>query len=277
MRFFINKNGYNIYRCPSCGLAQTDLKRTYESFVNDFYTKGYFTGDKSRGAYVDYVKDKQYTLINLKKVFCEIETIKPSGSLLDIGCAMGYFVSLSLTHGYDAFGLEPSSYAYSAARKKLGSRIERGIIETATYGPNSFDIVTLFDVFEHVSNPKECLYNVHRFLRDDGIVVIATGDSDSLLAKLLKRRWTFYTPPQHLFFFNKQTILTLLRKEHFEPLRFFRVGKVLSLQYVLHLAQVNGESRIATILDTIIQRLKLGRIPVYLPVGDNIVVIARKI
>jgi hypothetical protein len=97
-----------------------------------------------------------------------------------------------------------------------------------------------------------------------------------LAARLLKRRWTFYIPPQHLFFFNKKTITETLKRAGFEPIAFFRIGKWVSLSYALHLAKTSSESRFASILIPIVETLHLGSLPLYLPIGDNMVVVARK-
>lgn len=277
IRFFMKKNGYDIYRCPSCGLGQTLLDQEYESFVTSFYDSRYFTGDATRSAYVHYESDKPYIITNMKKILKHIQKIKSTGTLLDVGCAMGYFVTLAHQKGYDAYGVEPSDFAYSKARAALDGKVKHGTLEHVKYPPLSFDVITMLDVFEHLMRPREDLQKLHTMLTKDGIIVIATGDTDSIFAKLLKRRWTFYIPPQHLFFFNRHNLNILLRKEHFEQIRWFRVGKVLSLKYVLHLARTTGESVIANKLYPLVDRFNIGRLPVYLPVRDNIVVIARKI
>ncbi len=276
MYFFLEKNGYAIYRCPSCGIAQTAFDQEYETFVTDFYDKRYFTGDSTRSAYIHYQSDKPYIIANMKKFLRQIQKIKSTGILLDVGCALGYFVTLAQEYGYDAYGVEPSDFAYAEARKILDGRVKHGTLENVHYPPHTFDIVTMFDVFEHLNTPQEDLRKLHTMLKKDGIIVIATGDTDSVLAKLLKRRWTFYIPPQHLFFFNRTNLMTLLRKEHFEPIRWFRVGKVLSLKYVLHLARTTGESTLAKKLFPLVDQFNIGGVPIYLPVGDNMVVIARR-
>lgn len=276
MYLLFEKNGYEIYRCPLCGIGQTAFDQEYETFVTDFYDKRYFTGDSTRSAYIHYKSDKPYIIENMKKFLRQIQKIKSTGTLLDIGCAMGYFITLARGYGYDAYGVEPSGFAYSEARRILDGRVKHGTLENVQYPRHSFDIVTMFDVFEHLNTPQEDLRKLHTMLKKDGIIVIATGDTDSALAKLLKRRWTFYAPPQHLFFFNRKNLMTLLRKEHFEPIRWFRVGKVLSLKYVLHLARTTGESTIAKKLFPLVECLRIGNLPLYLPVGDNMVVIARR-
>lgn len=276
MSFFMYKNGYTIYRCPACGLAETNLNRNYESFVKEHYGRGYFTGNPQCSAYANYKDDKPYIVRNMKKFLSRVRSFKPSGKLLDVGCAMGFFVELALSAGYDAYGFDPSEYATSKAKKLLGKRIKIGTIQSIKYKPKSFDVITLFDVFEHLGDPRQDLLRLKGFLKDDGIIVIATGDSDSYAAKVLKRRWTFFIPPQHLFFFNRKNIDNLFRSISLAPLLWFRIGKWLSLRYILHLARTTGESKLAQKMYGLIHRNGIGRSPLYLPMHDNMVVIVGK-
>ncbi|OGG29921.1 hypothetical protein A2971_04175 [Candidatus Gottesmanbacteria bacterium RIFCSPLOWO2_01_FULL_46_21] len=272
------KNGYTIYRCTSCGLAMTDLGRPYKAFVKEHYTDEYFTGDPRRSAYVNYEQDKPFIVKNFRKYFDRITKWKTTGKFLDVGCALGYGVEMANALGFDAYGFDPSSYATGRAKALVGDkRIKTGTIDDVTYAPDSFNVITLFDVFEHLDDPRKDLAKLKNLLTKDGILIIATGDTSSFLAKVLKRRWTFYIPPQHLFFFSRATLSTLLRQLGFEPLEWFRISKWLSTRYVFHLARTTGESRIARLLYPIVYKSALGAISLYLPVRDNMVVIARKL
>lgn len=273
---FLKKNGYRLYRCPSCGLKTTDLGENYDSFVKKFYTKGYYTGDPRYAAYASYASDKWHILQNMKKFLVKVRQYKKSGKLLDVGCALGYFVELANKSGFDAYGFDASEFAAKKAQARLNGRIKHGLIQTVNYPQKSFDVITMFDVVEHLGNPIRDLRKLMTFLKDDGILIVATGNTQSLAARLLKRRWTFYIPPQHLFFFTKKTFTSLLAVGGLVPIEWFGVNKWLSLRYVLHLARSTGESVLADHLFVLIQRLKLGWLPLFLPLRDNMVVVAKK-
>lgn len=274
---FLVKNGYAIYRCPNCQLAQTDLRQDYYSFVTEYYAKGYFTGDPRYSAFVNYKDDKKIIQRNLKKFLAIIRCHKRGGRLLDVGCAMGFFVELAMRHGFDAYGFDASEYAVSHAKKiNGGHRIQLGMIDKIAYPNQSFDIISLFDVFEHLANPLDDLHKLTKLLRDDGIMVIATGDTGSVAARLLKRRWTFYIPPQHLFFFNRDNLTQILGKAGLEPIAWSRIGKWLSLRYILHLGRTTGESSLAAWLYELIYGRKLSKLPLYVPLMDNMIVVVRK-
>ncbi len=273
----MKKNGYSIYRCGMCGLRKTELEKPYELFVKEYYTKKFFTGDPTKSAFVNYKDDKRFIVKNMKQFLSRIMKYKSKGRLLDVGCALGFFVELARRHGFDAYGFDPSSYAVQEAKKLDGeSKIKEGTIFSVVYPEKSFDVITLFDVFEHLEDPGQDIEKLSKFLKDDGIIVIATGDTESVMAKVLKRRWTFYIPPQHLFFFNKKTITTLLHKHRLSPVLWFRIGKWLSLRYVLHLARTTGESNLANSMYRWVTKWRLDQVPLYLPVRDNMVAIVKK-
>jgi len=278
MNVFMKKNGYTIYRCIACGLGRTDLKKSYELFVAENYTKGFFTGGQGKSAFINYKDDKRLIVKNMRQFLARIMKYKSKGALLDVGCALGFFVELAQKSGFDAYGFDPSSYAVGEAKKLVGEgRIEKGTINTVGYREKSFDVITLFDVFEHLNDPGRDIERLAGFLKDDGIIVIATGDTESVMAKVLKRRWTFYIPPQHLFFFNKTTLTALLRTYSLIPVEWFRIGKWLSLRYVLHLARTTGESSLANSIYRRVAKWRMEHLPLYLPVGDNMVTIVKKV
>jgi len=274
---YLHKNGYWIYRCPNCHLGQTDLKRDYTKFVKEFYSEGYYEGDPTRSAYSDYELDKPLIVKNMHKFLAFISGRKPSGKLLDVGCAFGYVVEIAKLRGYDAYGFDPSSFAAGKASALVGkNRIQEGTIQEVTYPKASFDVITMFDVFEHLQEPLADMKKLATLLKPDGIIIIATGDTRSIAARIMKRRWTFFIPPQHIFFFHRNNVSKLLHMAGLKPTGWHRVGKWLSLGYVLHLARTTGESAVASWVYTLIKKTPLMRFPLYIPMKDNMVIIAEK-
>lgn len=277
MNKYLYKNGYWIYRCPRCHLGETDLKKEYDVFVKEFYSQGYYEGDPTRSAYASYEADKPLIVRNMKKFLSFISAKKPKGKLLDVGCAFGYFVELAISQGYDAYGFDASRFAAKTASELVGkSRIKEGTIQSVSYPKGSFDVITLFDVFEHLQDPLNDMKKLSSLLKKDGVILIATGDTKSIAARIFQRRWTFYIPPQHIFFFHRRNVRELLHAAGLTPRSWFRVGKWLSLGYVLHLARTTGESKLATFLYNQIQHTPLARFPLYVPMKDNMVIEVEK-
>jgi len=277
LKKYLHKNGYWIYRCPECHLGETDLKHEYTKFVKEFYSQGYYEGDPTRSAYADYEFDKPLIVKNMQKFLSFIRQYKTKGRLLDVGCAFGFVVELAGRHGFDAYGFDPSKFAAGKAGKLVGvNRIQEGTIRDVVYPKASFDVITMFDVFEHLQDPLGDMRKLRSLLKPDGLIIIATGDTNSLAARIMKRRWTFFIPPQHIFFFHRKNVTTLLQKAGLIPRRWYRVGKWLSLGYVLHLARTTGESKLASLIHTLVRNTPLMRFPLYIPMKDNMVILAEK-
>ncbi|MDQ3239135.1 MAG: class I SAM-dependent methyltransferase [bacterium] len=212
----------------------------------------------------------------MDKYLKEILKYKPTGKHLDIGCAYGYMLELTSQAGYDAQGIDPSHYAINQAPEHLKNKVMQGTIFDMEFSDKTFDVITMLDVFEHLDNPLSELKEINRILKDDGILLLSTGDSGSIASKILKRKWTFYNPPQHLFFFNTQTIKLILKNSDFEITKWFRVGKWLNLQYIIHLAKTTAELPVLKPILSFINSSNLGTIPIYINLRDNMVIIAKK-
>jgi len=277
LKKYLYKNGYWIYQCPICHLGQTDLKRDYVKFVKEFYSEGYYEGDLTRSAYVDYELDKPLIVQNMRKFLSFLPQKKSYGKLLDVGCAFGYFVELACNQGYDAYGFDPSKYAAKKASNVVGKkRIQEGTIQEVAYPKASFDVITMFDVFEHLQDPLNDMKKLRSLLKPHGVILIATGDTRSMAARIMKRRWTFFIPPQHIFFFHRGNVETLLRKAGLMPQVWHRVGKWLSIGYILHLARTTGESSFASAIYEWCKKTSLIRFAVYVPMKDNMVILVGK-
>ncbi len=276
MRFGFYKRGYEIWHCDACGLGMTDLQRSYRPFITNFYNKRYFTGGDECGAYEDYEKDKPLEVRNLSAMLDACGEPVKGGRLLDVGCAMGYCIAEAMGRGWDSYGIDVSSYAISRADAAIKPRIRIATIGEMKFPKEYFDRITMLDVLEHLKDPRRDLMRLRSFLTDTGRLVIATGDSSSVFARLMGSHWMFYNPPQHLFFFNRPTLTRLLQESGYEPIRWFSVGKWLGLGYILHLAVTTGDFRWISFLDKAIKKTRFNRVPIYVPVLDNIVVEAKK-
>jgi len=273
----MEKQGYRLYRCPKCKLTKTEFTKRYASFVNTFYSKGYFTGDPKYSAFSGYEKDKQCITRNLQQVLRQVKKYVPTNAkVLDVGCAMGFMVELARLQGYDAYGFDPSSYALSHVSPTIKQYVAKATIATASYPKNSFDVIILTDIIEHVPDPVGSITILQQFLKRGGYIVIATGDTQSTAAKLLGKHWTFYIPPQHLVFLSKDTLTTILQRTGFTPVSWFRIGKWLRLEYIIHLAESAGDYWWGRYIHFIVKWLHIGKLSLYVPMQDNMVVIAKK-
>ena len=151
--------------------------------------------------------------------------LAPGGALLDLGCAAGFFLTAAAER-YAVTGVEVSAFASQHARDEFGLRVFTGEIFDAPLADGEFDVVTLWDVIEHVAEPAAVLTEVARVTKPGGLVVMTTGDVSGPLAVRDLERWNLMTPPAHLAFFSPRTIERLLNDSGFELVRHVADGIV---------------------------------------------------
>jgi SAM-dependent methyltransferase len=181
------------------------------------------------------------------------------GRLLDVGCATGLFLDGMRRLGWQVQGVEPSRSAAVYARDRFGLDVFQGRLEDAGFADHSFDVVTLWDVLEHVHEPREILSDIARILRPGGLVVLSLPNPDSLEARLLGRFWLGWDLPRHLNLFRPLLLNVHLAKRGLvvEAIRSFTAGYpvlVMSLESRLQHAGYNTRA-IGRILRSIPLRL----------------------
>ncbi len=119
------------------------------------------------------------------------------------------------TRGWEPYGVEPAPIAAAQAERLVGVPIHRGTLDTVTYPEGWFDVVTMWDVIEHVQSPSSYVAQVARLLRPGGMFALTTPNIRSLSYILLGRDWWVVGPNGHLFYFSPRTIHKLLSRYGF--------------------------------------------------------------
>lgn len=162
-RIAVYSAGLNLKQCLRCG-HRFDSPRPAQDSIVTFYSKS--------GKYHGWEK----TLPKLEKqwvrVLSRIRKHEPSGRLLDIGAGIGQFLYLARSF-YEVSGTEVSSEACRIARERYGVRLELGDADTIDYPTGSFDIVSMFQVLEHVPYPGGTLDRIRTLLRKGGLAYIS--------------------------------------------------------------------------------------------------------
>jgi SAM-dependent methyltransferase len=135
---------------------------------------------------------------------------------LDVGCATGSFLLLAKELGWQVFGVEIIEKAAKIAREQLGSDRISQDLETTNLPPGSLDVITLWDVLEHIPSPKLAMLKFRHLLRPGGLVYFSIPNLDSFDRKLFKSEWIGWDAPRHFTFYDKTTILRLLAETGFE-------------------------------------------------------------
>ena len=185
--------------------------------------------------------------------------LPPKGSrILDIGTAGGAFLDAADRFGYQAFGLEPSKFLAEQGNGR-GLKIQRGTIVDHPFEPASFDMVCLWDVIEHLTDPKGALVDIRRLLRADGILLINFPDIGTWQARLAGRRF-WWLLSVHLHHFKRKTISEICVRTGFETFHFQRYWQTLEFGYLERMAAHLGIPLAALI--TRLTPASIQRIPI---------------
>lgn len=200
------RDGYHLVECAACGLVYVGEDPGTIDFGR-LYDESYYTGGQD-GVFADYVGQAPSRRAAARRRLFTLRRLKPGGRLLDVGCAAGFFLVEAQAH-YRVCGVELSAFSSRFAREQFGLDVVTGTLHDAAFAPASFDLVTLWDVIEHVPDPAAVLAEAARVLAPDGRVVLTTGDIGSDYARSRGADWHLMTPPWHLSFFSRRTIATL--------------------------------------------------------------------
>ena len=131
--------------------------------------------------------------------------------MLDVGCSSGALLRVAGDLGFAVYGVEPATAAASTART-LGFEVFDGLLEEAAYTDNRFDLVTLFEVIEHLTEPADLLLEIRRILKPGGILLVGTGNGASWTAQTLGAKWEYFDISLHgghISFFNPESLRLL--------------------------------------------------------------------
>lgn len=177
-------------------------------------------------------KTADLQLTEIKSYLNARPEINSKPQLLEVGCGLGNFLVQAHATGFDVQGIDVSNSAVATANAALGENLVRvGDLETADFKPQSFDVVVLADVIEHVRNPKQFVLHVRSLLKKGGMIFVAVPSLDSFSARIMGRYWVEFKL-EHLFYFNQNSIKKLLSDNGFENIVVSPGRKVLSLDYI---------------------------------------------
>ena len=269
--FLYRKEDYTIARCHSCGMLFRVPQPTSEE-LSQMYTEAYYQPwNLEKEELVKKIKMKTF-----ERRLQEIQKYVRSGKILDVGCATGFFLEEAKSKGFEPYGIELSEFSFKEGERKFGDHIYLGTIEEIPFEINFFDVITMFDLLEHVKNPLTTLRCCRRILKPRGIIAAVLPDTSSISAQLMRKNWTHYKK-EHLFYFSKQTITSLMKQEAFEVMRNKPATKVMNLGYLYH-QFIQYPHHIATPIVTILYKLLpqyLSKISFQITMGERLILASK--
>lgn len=236
-----------IVKCAACGLIYVDENPSQDN-VSTYYEIAddplYFAQQEARK-----ITFQKY-LTKLTKKYAA------KGKLLDIGTNTGLFVKLALTAGWKATGLEPNKGAVEYAKKHYNINIVNRPFEKGAFTKGTFDVITMWDVIEHFTNPIEEISKVYWYLKPGGVFAFSTTDPESFVAKIMGTRWPWYME-MHRVFFSHHAANYYLKKAGFTRVVFSSHWRNLSLGYLATRLQAINPT-LAKIAENLFAILKLS-------------------
>jgi 2-polyprenyl-3-methyl-5-hydroxy-6-metoxy-1,4-benzoquinol methylase len=220
-RLLAELDGRNLRVCEGCGLVFTDVS-SMKTPPGELYSSDYFE-ETHRFFAEDARKVKRYAW-GLKKL---AELGKREGRLLDVGCGTGDFLKVAREQGWQGEGVEISPWASEKARGR-GLKVTTGILDDLPDDP-VYDVVTLWDVIEHVEDPSAVIGKCRRMLRPGGFILVLTVNEDGFIPQLslflhrlsggkMTTPVAMIHPIHHVNHFSARHLAGLLRNHGFEVL-----------------------------------------------------------
>ncbi|MEW6202618.1 MAG: class I SAM-dependent methyltransferase [bacterium] len=210
------KDGFQFVKCRQCGLIyvnpQVNPKKLVE--IN--------RRCRSHDMWVDLLlsqTEQDYDTKKFNNICGDLERLLPGrGRVLDIGCSIGLFLKIARSRGWDTVGMELNTKAVRYAREKLKLDVRECLLHEAGFEPESFDVITLWEVLEHVPDPASLLEECRGYLRKGGLLGLLVPNRNALSAMILHEHCSCFGGRNHLWYFSKEVLSALLIKKSFKPI-----------------------------------------------------------
>jgi 2-polyprenyl-3-methyl-5-hydroxy-6-metoxy-1,4-benzoquinol methylase len=256
-----------VVKCRECGVVYLNPRLRSNLIVSS-----YADGEDRTFIEQDAFRIRTFTEA-LKKLRDEYGLLfSPETKTLDIGCAGGAFLRAARECQLSAIGIEPSRFLGDYARTTHNLDVRSGVLADFSFPAHSFDLITLWDVIEHVPDPKEELRTIQQLLKPDGLFVVNYPDFGSLPAKLLGRKWPFLLSV-HLVYYTPETIRRQLLKSGFRVIGMKRHWQTLELGYVIKRASQYFSG--FRFLGFLTEKLGLATLPIKYWIGQTQVIAKR--
>ncbi|MFA5103949.1 MAG: glycosyltransferase [Candidatus Margulisiibacteriota bacterium] len=256
----------NIVKCLQCGLVRTDPLPDEKGLLDNY-------SNINETLYADNIGYRFKTFrYNLNKI---ASYLPKNGTLLDVGANCGAFLKIASEAGYTAQGVEPSGWCTDYARQKLGQKVTKGTVSDLDPSEKEFDVVTMFDVLEHLLNPINDLELVNKRMKKGGMLILSTLDIDSILPKILGGKWPWLMD-MHIYYFNSQIIEQILQKTGFKVVYSRGYTHIINLDYLL-LKLENMSIWGAGNIGKFLRMVRINRIQLPISFGDIKLFVAKKL
>lgn len=220
-------DNYNYLICNDCKIVFLDQNFTKDDISKIYNDKKYLSENykfcikesklNSYFAMEDRLRiHSKRTQDEIRKTL-KINNIKIGSKLLDVGCAAGFFLDVARANGYEPFGIEISDEGANHARNNYNIEIiSKDLLKLDDNYNNFFDMVTMFDVLEHLDEPTASLKKVYEILKSGRVLVVEVPNIKTIDTFSYRNLVSILQPPHHLFLFNPNNLRLILEKNGFK-------------------------------------------------------------
>ncbi len=206
--------------CNRCGVLRQDPRLDWEDLAL-YYRPGYVCHSPQFSNTKKTINELNLALGPKKRVNV-VHKYKQNGKWLDVGCGSGLILQAAKDRGFWTLcGVEPVTEIAEYTKNHLGIPVFAGTFETFPEQESEYDIISMWDVIEHLSEPFDAIKKVSKMLKSGGVFIFSTPNLNSIDRKIFKETWLGYDLPRHLYLFPDFLIRRLLKDQGFEVLDRF--------------------------------------------------------
>lgn len=221
--YFLSKDEFTIQICENCGFKFTN-PRPDEIEVLKYYESNEYISHNAQKSNLFNIIYRQIRTFSIRRKFILVKRYGNGQTLLDIGCGTGEFIAYCSKKGIITTGVEPNENARKFAIESLHQNVRPESFFNEN-GKNSFDVITLWHVLEHIHDLNGRMEKIATLLKPSGTLIVAVPNSNSWDAVYYREFWAAYDLPRHLYHFGSDTVQMLTFKHEFNlteiiPLKF---------------------------------------------------------
>ncbi len=206
---------HGLMQCRNCKFVFMSRIPSLEN-LKMYYSNYSYSGDR-----INYISP--HTIKSYHKLLDEMEPYRKTNRLLDSGCGLGWFLAVAKERGWEVYGTEFSAAAVQICSDK-GIKMKEGALSVSMFEENFFDVITSFEVIEHINNPHDELNAISALLRKGGLFYCTTPNFNSAMRYYLGADYNVIEYPEHLSYYTRSTLTRLASMHNLKNVRFHSTG-----------------------------------------------------
>lgn len=209
--YSVSGESFMIVKCNNC-LTKITSPRPVQNVIENYYASDNYISHTNKANNIINTLYKIVRKYTIKQKVSLINKFSKKGKILDIGCGTGEFLKACLKNGWEITAIEPNENAWENSVINTNNNFYKDVLSLKN--KNTYDVITLWHVFEHLYNPNEIIKKLKSLIKDEGVIILAVPNYESYDAQHYKEFWAGYDVPRHLYHFSQSSIKTLIKQHN---------------------------------------------------------------